>query len=78
MLQIEKIYADVSKGEFAKQKDLKNAFGAKMSEDDIIMEILNKGDFQQSDKEREGQFENLRLDIANIIVKMTENTKDGN
>lgn len=78
MLQIDKIFTDVSKGEVAKQKDLKNVFGAKLSEDEIIMEILNKGEFQQSDKEREGQFENLRLDIANIIVKMTENTKDGN
>jgi len=42
---MDKIYTDVSKGEFAKQKDLKNAFGAKMSEDEIILEILNKGDF---------------------------------
>jgi ribosome maturation protein Sdo1 len=42
------------------------------------MEILNKGEFQVSDKEREGQLENLRLDIANIIVKMTVNSQDGN
>ena len=49
-----------------------------MSEEQIIMEILNKGEFQVSDKEREGQLENLRLDIANIIVKMVINTNDGN
>lgn len=77
VLQIDKVFADVAKGEFAKQKDMKAAFG-KLDNDQIIMEILNKGEFQVSDKEREGQLENLRLDIANIIVKMSVNTKDGN
>ena len=30
------------------------------------------------DKELEGQLENLKLDTANIIGKMTVNTNDGN
>lgn len=42
------------------------------------MEILNKGEFQISDKERDDQLENLKLDIANIISKMSVNTTDGN
>jgi ribosome maturation protein Sdo1 len=49
-----------------------------MSEEEIIVEILNKGEFQLSDKERDTQLENLRLDIANIIVKMAINANDGN
>ena len=49
-----------------------------MSEEEIIVEILNKGEFQLSDKERDTQLENLRLDIANIIVKMAINSNDGN
>lgn len=67
----------MQKGEFAKQKDMKAVFG-NISENEIIMEILNKGEFQVSDKEREGQLENLRLDIANIIAKMAVNSNDGN
>lgn len=51
VLQIDKIFVNVQKGEFAKQKDMKAVFG-KLSEDDIIMEILNKGEFQMADKER--------------------------
>jgi len=32
---------------------MKAAFG-KMTEEEIVMEILNKGEFQVSDKERDG------------------------
>lgn len=77
VLQIDKVFSDVGKGEFAKNKDMQSAFG-KLTEEEIIMEILNKGEFQVSDKERESQLENLKLDIANIIVKMAVNAQDGN
>jgi ribosome maturation protein SDO1 len=77
VLQIDKIFVDVQKGEFAQKKAMKEPFG-KMSEEEIIVEILNKGEFQLSDKERDTQLENLRLDIANIIVKMAINANDGN
>lgn len=48
-----------------------------MSEEDIIMEILNKGDFQVSDLEREEQFTALKTEIANLIVKMCVNSESG-
>lgn len=51
VLQIDKIFTNVSKGEIAKKSDLK-VFG-KLSEEEIIMEILNKGEMQVSDLERE-------------------------
>lgn len=44
VLQIDKVFSDVGKGEFAKKKDMQSAFGS-MSEEQIIMEILNKGEF---------------------------------
>jgi ribosome maturation protein SDO1 len=44
VLQIDKIFSDVGKGEFAKKKDMTNAFG-NLTEEQIIMEILNKGEF---------------------------------
>ena len=40
------------------------------------MEILNKGEFQVSDLEREAQLENIRKEVAHIIVSMTVNKKD--
>lgn len=38
---------------------------------------MNKGELQVSDLEREDKIESLKKDIANIIVKMCMNTKDG-
>ena len=51
VLQIDQIFTNVSKGEIAKKKDLK-AFGS-MSDEEIIKEILNKGELQVSDLERD-------------------------
>lgn len=76
VLQIDKIFTNVSKGEVAKKSDLK-VFGEDLTEEDIIHEILNKGNMQVSDLEREDQLDNLKKDIANIIVQKCVNTKDG-
>ena len=43
MLQVDQIYTDVERGILAGKNDLKK-FG-KMSRDEIISEILNKGEF---------------------------------
>ena len=43
MLQIDQIFTDVERGNVASKADLKK-FG-KMSREDIIIEILNKGEF---------------------------------
>lgn len=76
VLQIDQIFADVAQGDKATKKDLEKAFG-KMAYEDIVMEILNKGDFQLGELEREEQFESLRLEIANMIVKLCVNSETG-
>ena len=76
VLQIDRIFTSVSKGDVAKKADLL-VFGD-LSEDQIIQEILNKGELQVSDLEREDHLENLKKDVANIIVRMCVNSKDGN
>ena len=43
-----------------------------------MIEILNKGEMQVSDLERENNSENLTNDIANMIVKMSVNSETGN
>ena len=42
----------MSKGEIAKKTDLR-VFGEDLTEEEIIIEILNKGEMQVSDLERE-------------------------
>ena len=77
VLQIDKIFTNASKGEVAKKSDLK-VFGEDLTEQEIIIEILNKGDMHVSDLEREDQHQNLRKDITNIISSKCINTKDNN
>jgi ribosome maturation protein SDO1 len=58
----------VSKGEFAKAKDLQKIFGTK-DEEEIARLILTKGQVQVSDKERNQQLEKTNAQIAEWISK---------
>lgn len=51
VLQIDDIFTNVSKGLSAKKEDLK-VFG-NLTKQEIVQEILNKGEMQVSEKERE-------------------------
>ena len=65
VLQIDQIFTNVERGTVASKAELKK-FG-NLSRDKIIIEILNKGEFQMSDMEREDKLEKIRLDISNWI-----------
>jgi ribosome maturation protein SDO1 len=75
VVQIKQIFANATSGEKASNKDLK-VFGSNMSQDEIFMEILNKGEYQVSDIERETSLENLRKEVAHVIVGMCVNPED--
>ena len=49
-----------------------------MSRDEIILEILNKGEFQMSELEREDKLEGIKLDVANWISQQCVNSENGN
>jgi len=68
VLQTERIFVNVSKGEFAKAKDLKKVFGID-DEEEIARMILSKGQVQVSDKERNQQLEKTVAQIADWISK---------
>lgn len=53
VIQIDKIFTNATRGEVASKEQLTKAFGNKMTQDEIFMEILNKGEYQVSDLERE-------------------------
>ncbi|KAJ1493194.1 SBDS protein C-terminal domain-containing protein [Baffinella frigidus] len=68
VLQIERVYKNVEKGEFAKAKDLVKAFGT----DDqvkIALEIMAKGELNLSDKERSSQQELILKEICSVVVE---------
>lgn len=68
VLQTDRIFTNVSKGEFAKAKDLQKVFGTK-DEEEIATQILAKGQVQVSDKERSLQLDKTTAQIAEWISK---------
>uniref|UniRef100_A0A7S4ELP0 C2H2-type domain-containing protein n=1 Tax=Pseudo-nitzschia australis TaxID=44445 RepID=A0A7S4ELP0_9STRA len=68
VVQTERVFVNVSKGEVAKAKDMQKVFGTK-DEDEILKLILSKGQLQVSDLERSQQLEKTFAQIAEWISK---------
>jgi len=68
VLQIERVYKDVEKGEFAKTKDLIKAFGTD-DQEEIALEIMRKGELQLSEKERSSQQDSILKEICSVVVE---------
>ncbi|KAF9645034.1 Shwachman-Bodian-diamond syndrome protein [Thelephora ganbajun] len=68
VLQISNIFVNVSKGEVAKANDLEKAFGT-LNTDDIVKEILKKGEVQVGEKEREHDIASLRKELATLVAE---------
>uniref|UniRef100_A0AAV1V6H5 SBDS family rRNA metabolism protein n=1 Tax=Peronospora matthiolae TaxID=2874970 RepID=A0AAV1V6H5_9STRA len=67
VLQIAKVYENVSKGKFAKKSDWTKAFNVQ-SEERACRAILDYGELQVSEGERKAVVENMYRDIATIIA----------
>ncbi|KAG0591523.1 hypothetical protein M758_1G177900 [Ceratodon purpureus] len=72
VLQTHTVYENVSKGVLAKSKDMKQVFGTD-DHDVVSLEILEKGELQVADRERESQLSNQFRDIATIVMAKTVN-----
>jgi ribosome maturation protein SDO1 len=68
VLQIPNVFVNVSKGETAKKEDLAKAFGKDVKLNDIILEILNKGELQVGEKERAAQLDRLQNEIVSMVA----------
>ena len=64
----------MSKGQLAKKEDLQEAFGTVQS-DQIIAEILTKGEVQVSGKERDAQLDSAFREIATIVADKCVNPR---
>ncbi|MCJ1397536.1 hypothetical protein MMC11_000730 [Xylographa trunciseda] len=68
VLQIPSVFLNVSKGQTAPAADLAKAFGANTSTDDIVLEILKKGELQVGEKERHAQLERVHNEVIDIVA----------
>jgi len=67
VLQSDRIFTNVSKGQFAKSSDLEKTFGTR-DEEVIAKLILEKGTLQVSDLERSQQYENTLREVATWVA----------
>lgn len=74
VLQIPQVFMNVSKGQVASSEDLKSSFNT-TNVDEIVLEILKKGEIQLGEKERAQQNEKLHNEILNIISAKCINPK---
>ena len=68
VLQIPNVFFSVSKGQTAPTQELAKAFGPKISVDDIIQEILKKGEMQVGERERHAQAERIHNEVVDIVA----------
>ncbi|KAF4977377.1 hypothetical protein FZEAL_6089 [Fusarium zealandicum] len=68
VLQIPSVFLNVSKGQTAPREDLDKAFGKGKAADDIILEILKKGEMQVGEKERAAQLERVHNEVVGIVA----------
>lgn len=68
VLQIPNVFLNVSKGQTAPKEDLEKAFGKGKPTNDIILEILKKGEMQVGGKERAAQLERIHNEVVGIVA----------
>ncbi|KAF2431344.1 Shwachman-Bodian-diamond syndrome protein [Tothia fuscella] len=67
VLQIPNVFINVSKGQVANKDDLSKSFPS-IKLDDIILEILNKGELQVGEKERAAELERVHNEVVDIVA----------
>jgi len=72
VLQVARVFTNVSKGVIAKKEDLIKSFNTD-DEKQICIQILEKGELQVSEKERQIQLESLFKDVATIVAEKCVN-----
>lgn len=72
VLQTHTIFANVSKGQVAKKEDVLKAFGD-LSEIEICKMILQKGELQVSDKERQSMLDSQWTAVVNGVTELCIN-----
>lgn len=68
VLQIPNVFLNVSKGQVAPNDEIQKAFGKGVSRDEIIMEILRKGELQVGEKERQQELERVHREVVEIVA----------
>ncbi|KAL9050227.1 MAG: hypothetical protein Q9162_006762 [Coniocarpon cinnabarinum] len=67
VLQINNVFLNVSKGQTAPNADLEKSFPG-LSRDDVVLEILKKGEVQVGEKERGAELDRMNREVIDIVA----------
>lgn len=73
VLQIDRVFTNISRGLFASEKDIQAVFGKGTTEEDALKYILVHGELQVAQHEREVEVNQMFTDIALIISQKCVN-----
>lgn len=76
VVQVPQVFVNVGKGQVASSQDLAKYFGT-TDVDAVVLEILNKGELQVGNKERQQQQEQLHQAALQIVAAKVINPKNG-
>ncbi|KAK6428769.1 hypothetical protein LTR95_015086 [Oleoguttula sp. CCFEE 5521] len=68
VLQIPNVFLNVSKGQVAPNAEIEKAFGKGFKRDEVVMEILQKGELQVGEKERAQELERVHREVLEIVA----------
>ena len=69
VLQVPTVFLNVSKGQTASKEDLEKAFGKGKSKEEVIEEILKKGEIQVGEKERGELKERIEREVLDEVAR---------
>ncbi|RNF04641.1 SBDS-like protein [Trypanosoma rangeli] len=67
VLQVERVFTNVSRGLYASEKEIQTVFGKGASEKEALQYILDHGELQVAQQERAAEIDQMFIDIAVII-----------
>ncbi|KAI7348378.1 Shwachman-Bodian-diamond syndrome protein [Hortaea werneckii] len=67
VFQIPNVFLNVNKGQVAPNEELKKAFPG-MTRDEVVLEILNKGEIQVGEKERGVELERVHREVVEMVA----------
>jgi len=67
VLQIPNVFTNVGKGQVAPNEDIKKSFPG-MTRDEVVLEILKKGEIQVGEKERGQELERVHKEVIEIVA----------
>ena len=67
VLQVRNVFLDVSRGRVAPNDELRKAF-PNLTRDEVVLEILRRGDIQVGEKERAHELERLHREVVDLVA----------